>query len=483
VNDNRARHRTGTAGYRWAAAGLLALTIYGGLLPFHLTPRPLSEAVDSFRHILSFDPSDLDARGDWVVSLVQYAALGFMLMAAICAHSTRAAIPVAAVVAPACVALAVAMEFAQQFFPPRTVSWNDIAVESVGGLAGVAVWLAAGPRMARWVRRVTAVTTVSELARRLMPAYLAVLLVVELMPFDFVIGRTELRAKYSDGKILLIPFAGGFGAAVVGKAALNAIAFVPMGLLSVLAGRRYEMSRWLGVALAGPAVVEAIQLFVYSRAFDATDILTGMVGVWVGWRLGLPTHFHRLTEWLASPRLGFIRPVIWLVWLGVVVYVHWHPFDFTLDASRFAADFEEFPVYGLRRMTVAPFVDYYWGSKYNALDLFVRKGMTFLPAGVFVALSAHSVFQPGAARKAVVVALAIAAVMQVGRYFLPGRIPSVTDVLIACAAAWLGFRFTQYVRSIFWADSLFASTQTIPTSALNFITPWRDTGPFKRSSI
>jgi hypothetical protein len=134
-------------------------------------------------------------------------------------------------------------------------------------------------------------------------------------------------------------------------------------------------------------------------------------------------------------------------------------------------------------MTLAPFVDYYWGSKYNALDLFVRKGMTFLPAGVFVALSAHSVFQPGAARKAVVIAFAISAVMQVGRYFLPGRIPSVTDVLIACAAAWLGFRFTQYVRSIFWADSLFASTQTIPTSALNFITPWRDTGPFKRAGI
>ena len=127
VTDTPVTHRGGVTGYRWAAAGLLALTVYGGLLPFRFTPRPLAEAVESFRHIPSLDPSSLAARGDWVVSLVQYAALGFLLMAAACAHSTRAAGSVAAVVAPACVALAVAIEFAQQFFPPRTVSWNDVA--------------------------------------------------------------------------------------------------------------------------------------------------------------------------------------------------------------------------------------------------------------------------------------------------------------------------------------------------------------------
>jgi len=470
----------GAGGYRWAAAGLLVLTVYGGLLPFHFTPRPLAEAVESFRHIPSFDPWDLDARGDWIVSLVQYAALGFLLMAAMCADSPRSAGPTAVIVAPACVAFAVTMEFAQQFFPPRTVSWNDVAVESVGGVAGVMAWLAAGTRITKWARRVTAVTTVSDLSRRLLPAYLAGLLIVELMPFDLVVGRTELHTKYSEGRVLLIPFGAAFDAPAVGKAALNFIAFVPMGLLPTLAGKRQgrpgDRSHRPGAFLAGPVLVEVLQLFVYSRAFDATDILTGMAGVWGGWRLAQPGPFGRLARWTARPRLGIMGPLAWLAWLAAIVYVHWHPFDFTLDPSRFAADSEEFAAYGLRRMTFAPFVDYYWGSKYNALDQFVRKGLSFLPAGVLVGLSARTVFQPAAARTAVVTALVTAVVLQVGRYFLPSHSPSVTDVLIACAGAWLGFRFTQFVRSILWADTVFTTFRTIPPTTLHFITPWQKAG-------
>jgi VanZ family protein len=406
-------------------------------------------------------------------------------MAALCSRSTRAAGPVAVIVGFACAALAIAVEFAQQFFPPRTVSLNDVAVESVGGVVGVLAWVAGGSRVTKWARRVTAVTTVSDLARRLMPAYLAILLIVELMPFDLVIGGTELRTKYLEGKIVLIPFAGRFDSASAGKTALNIIAFVPMGLLSILAGtpshRSGDRLRWPGIALAGPVLVEVLQLFVYSRAFDATDILTGMVGVWGGWWLAQPRQFRVLAEWIAAPRLGILGPMAWLVWLAVVIYVHWHPFDFTLDPSRFATDSEEFAVYGLRRMTLAPFVDYYWGSKYEALDQFVRKGMSFLPAGVLVALSAPAVFQPRAARATVGIALMTAAAMQVGRYFLPGHIPSVTDLLIAGTAAWLGFRFTQYIRSIFWAETVLASTLAIPNYALRFITPWRDAGPVSRS--
>ena len=168
-----------------------------------------------------------------------------------------------------------------------------------------------------------------------------------------------------------------------------------------------------------------------------------------------------------------------------LISVHVDPTDlyFTLDPSRFAADSEEFPVYGLRRMTLAPFVDYYWGSKYNALDQFVRKGLSFLPAGALVALSARTIFQPGAARAAIGIALASSAVMQVGRYFLSSYLPSVTDVLIACAAAWLAFRFTQYLRSILWAETVFTTLRASPMPLLHFITPWRNAGPARQSDV
>jgi VanZ family protein len=487
VSESLVPRRAGAAGYGWAAVGLLVLTVYGALLPFHLTPRPLSEAVESFRHIPSFDPSDLTARGDWVVSLVQYAALGFLLMAAACADSTWADAPVAAVVAPVCAALAIALEFTQQFFPPRTVSWNDIAVECTGAAAGVAAWLASGRRVARWARRLTTVTTVSDLARRLMPAYLAALLIVELMPFDFVVGGAELAVKHSEGRVQLTPFSGPFDAKAARKAIFNVVAFLPMGMLPVLAGMQFGSSvdrpRRPGLALAGPVLVEVLQLFVYSRVFEATDILTGMAGVCGGWWLGRPRLVRRLVEWMAAPQLGPIGAAAWLTWLAAVVYVHWHPFDFSIDPSSFAIDSDELAVYGLRRMTFAPFVDYYWGSKYNALDQFVRKGISFLPVGVLVALSVPQVFQQGAGRRTVATALVIAVVLQIGRFFLPSHMPSVTDVLIECVAAWLGFRFTQYVRSVLWAETVFTTFTKAPRSApdLQFITPWRDAGQVRRS--
>jgi len=487
VSEVPVPRRAGATGYRWAAAGLLVLTIYGGLLPFRFTPRPLTEAVVSFRHIPSFDPSSLAARGDWVVSLAQYAGLGFLIMAAACTQTSGNAGPTAAVVAVACAAFAIAVEFAQQFFPPRTVSWNDIAVETAGGIAGVVAWLVAGRRVARWVRRLSAVTTVCDLARRLLPAYLVGLLIVELMPFDLVLNGAEFEAKYSEGKVLLVPFAGPCDSSAAAKWALNVIAFVPMGLLSVLAGKRSRLSsdqpNWPGVALAGPVLVELLQLFVYSRAFDATDILTGMAGVCGGWLLGRRTPTGGLAKWMAAPRLGVFGPAAWLAWLVAVVYVHWRPFDFTIDPASFAADSEQLAAFGLRRMTFAPFVDYYWGSKYNALDQFVHKGMSFLPVGVLVALTVRNVFQPAAARTAVARALVIAVGLQIGRYFLPSHVPSVTDVLIACVAAWLGFQFTQYVRSVFWADSVFASfTDLQQTTRLHFITPRREAGRVTNSN-
>src|SRR5262249_48719474 len=108
-------------------------------------------------------------------------------------------------------------------------------------------------------------------------------------------------------------------------------------------------------------------------------------------------------------------------------------------------------------------------------------GLSFLPAGVLVALSARKVFQPGAARAVVGIALVTSAVMQVGRYFLPDHLPSVTNILIACAAAWLGFRFTQYVRSILWAETVFNPLQAIPANSLHFITPRLQAGAISQT--
>ena len=231
---------------------------------------PLPEAVAAFRDVALWDPSDLDARGDWVVSIFQYAVVGYALMAGLCCDRLRKwDILAALLVVPACGALAVGTEFLQIFFPPRTVSLNDIVVESAGGALGVAVWMIVGRRTTAWARRLGGVTSVAGLAGRLLPAYIVALFVVELMPFDFVFSRDELATKFAGGMLRLVPLGGTADLAIIGKAALTATAFLPLGLLPVLAKQTPRhlgpgRQRAFSDSLAGPDCgrgIEVIRIF------------------------------------------------------------------------------------------------------------------------------------------------------------------------------------------------------------------------------
>ena len=118
------------------AALYAAFVVYGSLLPLDYRAMPLDDALRQFERI-PFLALGVASRADWVANGVLYLPLGFLLtrwlMAALGPRLGWAAW------APAlglCVALAVGVEFAQLFFPPRTVSQNDLMAESLGSLLG-----------------------------------------------------------------------------------------------------------------------------------------------------------------------------------------------------------------------------------------------------------------------------------------------------------------------------------------------------------
>ena len=45
-----------------------------------------------------------------------------------------------------------ALEFTQLWFPPRTVSQNDVVAETLGAALGVVLWLAVGQPLGEWLR-------------------------------------------------------------------------------------------------------------------------------------------------------------------------------------------------------------------------------------------------------------------------------------------------------------------------------------------
>lgn len=438
---------------------MLIFVIYGSLLPFQFQAKTWDEAMARFEHIKQYDSTDLEARGDWVVSVVMYAMLTYPMMGALTVDRRRAAgLITGPVVALFGIGLAIGVEFAQVFFPPRTVSINDIQFESLGGLLGVVVWLLAGQRITGWMRRFARVTTLSGLASRLLPGYLAVLLVVQLMPFDFVVRFDELAVKYDEGKVRLSPLTGGNLSSwdFLTKSALNLACFVPLGLLHSLAKHHAGTVRptsdvpW--ASFAAPLIVEVLQFFVYSRTSNTADVVTGMLGVAIGWWAARRIRADGAAS-NALVTVTILRPALFLIWLAAVIYLYWRPFDFSTNPADFAGDREEWPLYGLRRFPLAPFVDYYWGSKYNALDQFVRKAFAFAPLGILFAVSLRDLNRRFAALGTVVTAFIVAVILEIGRYYLPSRAPSTTDILIACAGAWVGFQITRFVRIILWAES------------------------------
>lgn len=456
-----------SAHYGWLTLALGVLTVYGALIPFHFKPQSLDEAIAAFRNIGFASPGALALRGDWNITLVQFTALSFVLMGMLCVDRSRAhALRTAPLIALLGGFLSLLIEAAQVYFPPRTVSVNDLILQAAGGCLGVAVWLAAGQRITKWVRRLNAATGVAGLAGRLWPGYLAVLAIVQLMPFDFAVSSAELAAKYHENKVWLVPFAShqslGF-AAILAKLFVQTMCFAPLGFLRALAPDRAMRggASWPGVLAFGLLVtclVEVLQLLVYSRVCDATDIVTGTLAIGLGWCGGGLFREY----WQASLNKPDLRltpnwsPTVWtvltLAWLAIVLYFHWNPFDFTTDPARFTGDSEEFAQHGLRRFSWFPFVDYYWGNKYNALDQFIKKSLAFMPLGALICLSRRKLFQPGMTWLVLAAALSCGIVVEAGRYFLPARIPSTTDLLISCFGAWLGFLLMQHLRVVFWAE-------------------------------
>jgi glycopeptide antibiotics resistance protein len=457
--------------FLWLAHGLLLLTIYGSLIPLQFQPMPFEKALEEFQEIQVFDPAILEARGDWVINMVQYAVLSFCYMAALCVDRRRGvALTSAALVIPVGCAVAAALEFLQVYFPPRTVSVNDIAVESLGVFLGAAAWLLAGSRLTHWLRQFWGRKGLGALAVQALPAYLALLLIVHLMPFDVVRSRRELVEKYRQGRIQLVPFADLFsgGLEPMVKLLVNVLAFLPLGILLGLVPR---CSRWgwreiLRVGLGVTATIELLQLVVFTRFCVVTDILTGTAAVVLGWWLVRQVYLPS-----AANRRGYSRiravweglygrasrwgPPPWvliaLTWAVVLLLVNWYPYDFTTDPVRFQNSDPELsdentPVVGLRRMSWAPLVDYYWGSRYQALDQFVRRVVSFAPVGILLS-AAWGRREPWGSAAMLLATLLLAALIETGQYFIPARHPSVTDLLLEVFGAWLGYQGARHVAS------------------------------------
>ena len=426
--------------YAALAAGWAAFTVYGSLVPFDYQPRP--DAFATFRDVLTEGP-DIDSRSDWVANCLLGVPLGFFLLGALRADTSGrgAAAATGVLVWPACVLVAVGVEFAQLYFPPRNSSASDILAQSLGSAVGIAAWLALGQRLTDAVRRAWADPRAGGAAGRVLLGYLVVSLLVQMLPLDIEVSPGKINRRLKTGYVTVVPFAeltrsdGGTipdpWRKVQSWVELAAL-FLPAGLLAArLPG--WWWRGWLGVptvAVAGvavAAVTEAAQLFV-SRHPSVTDALVGGAGALLGWTVA-----RVMGRLAAGPGISLDAAVVLgQLWFWVLLGVSWQPFDF--GPARPGA------------VVRVPFADLEVKDAFAALDATLERGVLFLPLGVLVAAVGAVPRGGWRAVWAGVLGLVLSLVLEAGQVFLPSRYPSATDVVTAAVGAWAGAAVCRHIR-------------------------------------
>ena len=325
----------------WFLCGLalLAIVAYGSLVPFNYTPHDFK---DAWNQLLSSRTGTVKLSSvDWGVNVMLLIPASFCFLAAAWQRNASIAGRIAwsVVVLCGCLAFSVLIELAQSWFPPRVPTIPDVAAQACGAAIGIIAWWICGPSLNRAFAEVHVDDTRQNRLGLMLLAYVVGLLFFSLAPLDLTLHPVELVNKFRAGKILLVPFS--YPAATTWQAVYDAIAdvliFVPVGVFATtfLACRNNTDRSIAHSLLLGSAIVvgvEAMQLLVLSRYTDATDLITGSLGVAIG------VTGYRFLHGSTSTHVRDSNLRNWWLALGLTLYavilvaIFWFPFHF--DASN-----------------------------------------------------------------------------------------------------------------------------------------------------
>ena len=408
--------------------GYVTFVVYGSLVPLQFTPRPLEGAWAAFLQS-PFLQLGMEGRADWVANGVLYVPVGFLTAVLLAGVSGRGGRWLAYGAAVAFgFGLAIVVEFAQLFFPPRTVSLNDLLAEGIG--AGLGVALAVG--LAGWFRALLGSLGAlldSGRARWLLQAYIAAYLAFALFPFDFLISWSEIEFKaYTPLWGWWAAPAGTTGVFFILRLAVEVVLTLPIGWALAARGQRS------GIGLGGAGVlgflfgtvIEVAQFFLASGMSQGVSVLTRTLGV----MLGLASWRHRadLAGYLRGTP-GAFKGGLALLYAAVLLTANgWFSGQWVGSTGTAVR---------LAEVHFLPFYYHYFTTEAKALHSLVSISLMYAPLGILVWLGG------GRGRLAAVLGAAVAALVEAGKLFLAGTHPDPTNLLIAAVASGLAVALAQ----------------------------------------
>jgi VanZ family protein/O-antigen ligase len=413
--------------------GFLLFVAYGSLVPLDFHSKPLAVAWQEFLNIPYLEIA-LKHREDFVANILLYIPIGMCLTGALGPPSGRFRLGVGLAVFVMAVTAGTAIEFAQLFFPPRTVSVNDIAANVVGTAIGVAMWWLAGQRVGNLVVEVQHGGPVA--IRAAMIIYILAYLGLSLFPFDFLLTPGEIQWKLdSSGYDLLFVSGSCTGALRCGvKLMAEVAAAAPLGVLvCMLRPRRTEgiyLLALVGGCLLG-AAIEVAQFFIVTGISQGASVLTRGIGLVLGvavYRAFSVERFERARPYLRLAVVLGAAPYLLLV----VSLNRWFSAPWTDSATALAA---------LGRVNFIPFYYHYYTTETAALHSLLQIATLYSLIGL-----AYWMWRAGQKRPwqddpwiPAGIAAALALLVEAGKLFVPDQHPDPTDVLIAACSSFLAY--------------------------------------------
>lgn len=410
----------------------VAFVVYGSLVPLEYRPVPWSLAWDRLGNAPML-VLGIESRADWVANGVLYFPVGYLTTATLMGpRGSSMARKFASALAGGLfgMGLAVGVEFAQVFFPPRTVSLNDLLAETVGTWLGVLAALASAHRLRLLLGSID--IGGAQLAQRLAPAYALAYLALALFPYDLLLSAEEWAQKLG-GDMVGLSFAatnsGGSWLSRAAKLGMEVLLIAPLGIWWASRQRPGTTRRHWGQPLLLGALIglgiESAQLAIASGVSQGSSVLTRAAGFTVGawaWQASRTLHVEELRAWLR--RMTF--PISCAYLPALALHHGWWRGPWLPPDQAYLRLQDE--------VRFAPFYYHYYTTEMQAVVSLIAVSLSYLP----VAVLSWAWHQSRAT--AVTTAALLALLVELGKLVPSGSHPDPTNVLIAGVSTWIAHR-------------------------------------------
>lgn len=424
----------------WLLLGYLFIIVYGSLLPFAQNALTFEEAWLKFPHIPLLNLG-MASRADLVANLLLYIPLGFLACGFLVGRNRHPLALTAGIAASLSlsVTVAVCVEFTQQFFPPRTVSLNDLYAEIAGAMIGIALWVVIGMRSIRVVRTILHGGKPAHQAILLL--YVLAYITLSFFPYDILLSFEELQRKLASDFLGWL-FAPLCRSSCIWKLIPEALAMIPFAMLFFRSMRKVPLLLAIITGAVLGVLIEGLQLLIISGVSQGASIGSRAAGMMLG---VVVIRLSPLIDW--DQLRQYVRPVIILSvlpYLGLLALVnHWFSGNW-LGLSEGVARLDQ--------VRFIPFYYHYYTTEKTALISLLFQIGIYAPIGIGFwlwrwATRSTSLISSNIFMVALAAGL-VACVIEAGKLFTPQTSPDPTDILIAIISATIVYRLLDLIFAL-----------------------------------